>query len=326
MERNSAVELPYDGKPAGRSPGDGRRFVPIQAASLWKRSVALLLDGFLLAAINAIFVEIGGFADAPFWDLWWAMLAAVVPVFYFIWPFSTGGQTLGKLATNVRIVSVDGRPLTWRHGVLRYAGYTISSLPFGLVYLWAGWDRYGQAWHDKIAGTVVVEGNVTEIEPIREPEEIQRRQLHWLLGIFLLIILFLVLVAALGASGLLAGEAQQLTSWPSTGAQPAAIVPRDLSRLGPEGPDIVDARSADSFWSEERYESGVPAEYVADGEPALWMAALRYDNEARAGEAFTQMVAWAQENCCRCQACDHLTFTSGTPFASSLPSVVNVRW
>lgn len=38
---------------------------------------------------------------------------------------------------------------------LRWLGYYVSSI-FMLGYLWAIWDSKRQAWHDKIAGTVVV--------------------------------------------------------------------------------------------------------------------------------------------------------------------------
>jgi uncharacterized RDD family membrane protein YckC len=35
-------------------------------------------------------------------------------------------------------------------------GKTLSGIFFGLGYLWALWDRDSQAWHDKIAGTLVI--------------------------------------------------------------------------------------------------------------------------------------------------------------------------
>ena len=35
-------------------------------------------------------------------------------------------------------------------------GRFVSALVFGLGYFWAIIDRNGQAWHDRIAGTVVV--------------------------------------------------------------------------------------------------------------------------------------------------------------------------
>ena len=36
-------------------------------------------------------------------------------------------------------------------------GKTVSFLFFGLGFYWAIWDKDRQAWHDKIAGTLVLE-------------------------------------------------------------------------------------------------------------------------------------------------------------------------
>ena len=35
--------------------------------------------------------------------------------------------------------------------------YLVSALPFYLGFLWAAFDRRKQGWHDKIAGTVVIQ-------------------------------------------------------------------------------------------------------------------------------------------------------------------------
>ncbi len=40
--------------------------------------------------------------------------------------------------------------------VLRYLGYYVSAIPFGLGFLWVAFDPRKQGWHDKIARTVVV--------------------------------------------------------------------------------------------------------------------------------------------------------------------------
>jgi uncharacterized RDD family membrane protein YckC len=41
--------------------------------------------------------------------------------------------------------------------VLRHViGYPLSALFFGLGVFWMLWDRRRQAWHDKLAKTVVV--------------------------------------------------------------------------------------------------------------------------------------------------------------------------
>jgi len=39
---------------------------------------------------------------------------------------------------------------------LRWVSYFISALPLYIGFVWAAFDGKKQAWHDKIAGTVVI--------------------------------------------------------------------------------------------------------------------------------------------------------------------------
>jgi uncharacterized RDD family membrane protein YckC len=48
------------------------------------------------------------------------------------------------------------RPSTGRL-VLRLACYLLSALPLYLGFVWIAFDRRKQGWHDKIAGTVVIQ-------------------------------------------------------------------------------------------------------------------------------------------------------------------------
>jgi len=40
--------------------------------------------------------------------------------------------------------------------IIRYIGYIPSALIFLLGLIWVVWDKKKQAWHDKMAGTVVI--------------------------------------------------------------------------------------------------------------------------------------------------------------------------
>ena len=69
------------------------------------------------------------------------------------------GTTLGKLIFGLRVRRTDGsNPGFWTMLLREWVGKTISYAIFGLGYWWAVWDKDRQAWHDKIAGTVVVAG------------------------------------------------------------------------------------------------------------------------------------------------------------------------
>jgi uncharacterized RDD family membrane protein YckC len=57
----------------------------------------------------------------------------------------------------LRIVAAeDGGHVPIGRLVARYLGYILSSIPFGLGFLWMLWDARKQTWHDKMARTLVV--------------------------------------------------------------------------------------------------------------------------------------------------------------------------
>lgn len=82
----------------------------------------------------------------------WVLLPAVVVLF---WRFR--GGTPGKMAIGAEIVDADSLgPPSNQQLVIRYVGYFVSTLAFGLGFLWIAWDGRKQGWHDKLARTVVV--------------------------------------------------------------------------------------------------------------------------------------------------------------------------
>lgn len=82
----------------------------------------------------------------------WVLLPSAVVLF---WRFR--GGTPGKMVLGAEIVDADslGAPTTAQL-VIRYLGYFVSTLVFGLGFLWVLWDARKQGWHDKLARTVVV--------------------------------------------------------------------------------------------------------------------------------------------------------------------------
>ena len=80
---------------------------------------------------------------------WWTMYFAI------LMPWMRG-QTPGKRALGIRVVRLDGQPVTWWHAFERAGGYAAGlatgTLGFAQIY----WDPNRQGIHDKVAGTVVV--------------------------------------------------------------------------------------------------------------------------------------------------------------------------
>lgn len=124
--------------------------------NLFRRWVALVLDpllavfSWLLATsiISAISVELG------------ALAAVILPVLYILWflRLLAEGRTPGKRLLGLRVVRVsDGGAPGFGLMLLReIPGRFLSGLILGLGYLWALIDKNGQAWHDRLANTVVV--------------------------------------------------------------------------------------------------------------------------------------------------------------------------
>ena len=118
-------------------------------AGFGARLLAFLID-WLMFFVVSVPLSFLFFELAPVMPL---LGAAAVVAF---WRFR--GATPGKLAVGVRIVDArtGGTPSIARL-VLRLLCYVLSAAPLYLGFLWIAVDRRRQGWHDKIAGTLVIE-------------------------------------------------------------------------------------------------------------------------------------------------------------------------
>ena len=66
--------------------------------------------------------------------------------------------TPGKMLLALRVVdAASGKPISLKQAVIRYLGYILSAIPFGLGFLWVAIDPKKQGLHDKLAKTLVVQ-------------------------------------------------------------------------------------------------------------------------------------------------------------------------
>jgi uncharacterized RDD family membrane protein YckC len=129
-------------------------------AGFWQRAAAFLIDWLIVIVILVpVMIVVFGMREISLdpaehsWDLL-APLAIAVAVIGF-WRYC--GATPGKLALAVKIVdAATGQPPTTGRLVVRLLAYFVSALPLYLGFLWVAIDRRKQGWHDKIAGTVVI--------------------------------------------------------------------------------------------------------------------------------------------------------------------------
>ena len=127
-----------------------------QYASFGRRFLAILLDGFIIMLISmAINLPFALFL--PDLSSLGTLIGYGCSLFYYIYFIGSRGQTLGKMALGIKVVKTDGSPVGYLNAFLReVVGKFISGLVLGLGYLWILWDPRKQAWHDKIANTIVV--------------------------------------------------------------------------------------------------------------------------------------------------------------------------
>jgi uncharacterized RDD family membrane protein YckC len=111
-------------------------------AGFWIRMGALLLDallvGFAMGILHVYHIEL-------------PVLAAYGAVMW-----KTRGSTVGGIVFDLRVVRLDGREVDWETAIVRALGCFLSLAVAGLGFFWIAFDDQKQAWHDKIAGTVVV--------------------------------------------------------------------------------------------------------------------------------------------------------------------------
>ena len=129
---------------------------------LRRRLVAGVIDVGILIGINVAVVyftlRLAGLPVASVGQL------PAVPLLAFLWLFdfgylavltAFGGQTIGKMATGLRVETGRGSPVTLGGALKRTAAYGVSILPAGLGLLGV-FLRWKRPLHDLLADTLVV--------------------------------------------------------------------------------------------------------------------------------------------------------------------------
>jgi uncharacterized RDD family membrane protein YckC len=111
-------------------------------AAFWERMGAGFLD-VILAGI--LFGLVGG-----------PPLGFLVILAYFAGMWAWKGTTVGGVILKLKVVRLDGQPLTFPVALVRGLAAAFSIVVMFLGFLWIAWDKDKQGWHDKIAGTAVV--------------------------------------------------------------------------------------------------------------------------------------------------------------------------
>jgi uncharacterized RDD family membrane protein YckC len=86
----------------------------------------------------------------------WLFTALVMISNFIILPSLTG-QSIGKMLTGLRIVTLEGKTVSTGGIVVRnVVGYLLTLASLGIGFLLAGLTPRGRALHDYLAGTMVI--------------------------------------------------------------------------------------------------------------------------------------------------------------------------
>lgn len=132
-------------------------------AGFWIRFAACIVDNLIIMIIFA-----------PYWFYNYQQMVAMpvdqMPLYSagdailhlvigaaVVWFWVKKGATPGKMLFGLQVRDAKtGQFISVPRALLRYFSYLISYLILCLGFIWAGFDKKKQGWHDKIAKTVVV--------------------------------------------------------------------------------------------------------------------------------------------------------------------------
>ncbi len=129
-------------------PGLLRRLASVLYDSLVLIALAFLAAGIAVAINRGEAVKPG--------NLLFSLSLTAIPVVFFLWFWTHGGQTLGMKAWRLVLVTDTGAIPGTARAALRLATSLLSWAPFGLGYLWVLVDPDHLAWHDRLSGTRLV--------------------------------------------------------------------------------------------------------------------------------------------------------------------------
>jgi uncharacterized RDD family membrane protein YckC len=147
---SQANDAPSTG--ATESPAEPTAPLPLSTLprpGFWPRMGALFIDAIIVGVVVRLLLDWpDGYSEHRLFLLGLAVYGAVM--------WKVRGTTIGGIVFDLRVLRLDSRPLDWPTVCVRALGCILSLCALGLGFFWIGIDPGKQAWHDKLAGTIVV--------------------------------------------------------------------------------------------------------------------------------------------------------------------------
>jgi len=144
----------WDAQPVGT--------VPVAYGGFWIRLVAYIIDAILISLVLGVVTSIFGLRymnmdDMSQIDPTLNLLSLAVALLYFaLMESSERGATVGKMAMGLRVVTSDGKRLSFMNATGRYFAKILSALIFCIGFIMIGFTERKRGLHDMIASTLVI--------------------------------------------------------------------------------------------------------------------------------------------------------------------------
>src|SRR5262252_5233466 len=161
----------------------------LRPAGFWIRFVAVMIDGVVLIVAQGLLFSVGwmlsggsmnnGLAVKTAVNFFGTLIGAAYGIFFhWLW-----GQTIGKMALQIKVVSMDGGPLSFGQAVGRYFATFLSALILCIGFIMAGIRSDKRAFHEDMferreGGWHIASGYRQHAGELLERAERARRILH----------------------------------------------------------------------------------------------------------------------------------------------------
>jgi len=133
------------------------------SANLARRFGAIIYDlvilfAFLLFSIGIITIPLGMIFEYHLSgeNIFFRLYLLLIIIWFYAYFWIKGGQTLGMRAWRIKVVTLEGRPLTLQQALIRFFSSWLSTASIGIGFLTSLWDQNQQTWHDHLSQTRLV--------------------------------------------------------------------------------------------------------------------------------------------------------------------------
>lgn len=133
----------------------------VRFIGFWLRVLAHVIDSLLViaATLPPLLMIYGNsyLIGAHTWGVWNILIGYVLPIAAVIVFWRYKSATPGKMVIGAQVVDEKtGLAPSYGQCVIRYVGYIVSFVGLCLGFIWVAFDKKKRAWHDLMAGTVVI--------------------------------------------------------------------------------------------------------------------------------------------------------------------------